>query len=81
LNNFNAFNLVDRTFLSPMRDLDIKDQKGLKVGKVLASQYNAGAVVMDMPRLYKNGIDAKYFVDGDKQIVMWQPAWLRLIDA
>jgi len=48
---------------------------------VLASQYNAGAVVMDMPRLYKNGIDAKYYVDGDKQIMMWQPAWLRLIDA
>jgi hypothetical protein len=34
-----------------------------------------------MPRLYKNGVDAKYFVDGDKQVVMWQPGWLQLQDA
>ena len=46
--------------------MDIKDSKGLKVGKVLGSQFNAGAVMIDMPRLYKNGIDAKYYIDGDK---------------
>jgi hypothetical protein len=73
--------LVNREFSHPMKDMDLKDQKGLKVGKILASQFNAGAVMVDMPRLYKNGINAKYYVDGDKQVVMWQPAWLRLQEA
>jgi hypothetical protein len=36
--------------------------------------------MVDMPRIYKNGVDAKYFLE-DKPIVLWQPAWLRLIEA
>ena len=58
--------LVDREFSHPLKDLEVKDHNGMKIGKILASQYNAGALIIDMPRLYKNGIDAKYFVDGDK---------------
>ena len=81
VNNFNALQLVDREFSHSLKDLEVKDQKGMKVGKILASQFNAGAMIIDMPRLYKNGIDAKYFVDGDKQVVMWQPGWLELQDA
>lgn len=60
--------------------MDIKDQKGTKVGKILGSQFNVGSVMVDMPRIYKNGVNAKYFLE-DQQIVMWQPAWLRLIEA
>ena len=36
--------------------------------------------MVDMPRIYKNGVNAKYFLE-DQPIVMWQPAWLRLIEA
>lgn len=80
--NFNALRFVDRDF-SPskaMQGMDIKDQKGTKVGKILGSQFNVGSVMVDMPRIYKNGVNAKYFLE-DQQIVMWQPAWLRLIEA
>lgn len=81
IHNFNALELIDRKFTTKMKDLDIKDHKGLKVGKILASQYNAGAAVMEMQRLYKNGIDGKYFVDGDKRVLLWQPGWMQLIEA
>lgn len=80
--NFNALRFVDRDF-SPskaMQGMDIKDQKGTRVGKILGSQFNVGSVMVDMPRIYKNGVNAKYFLE-DQQIVMWQPAWLRLIEA
>ena len=66
MEHFNSLQLVDRNFTHGLKDMDLKDHKGLKVGKILASQFNAGAVIIDMPRMYKNGVDGKYFIDGDK---------------
>ena len=37
VNNFNALQLVDREFSHSLKDLEVKDQKGMKVGKILAS--------------------------------------------
>ena len=37
LHNFNAMTLVNREFSHPMKDMDLKDHKGVKVGKILAS--------------------------------------------
>lgn len=37
LNNFNAMTLVNREFSHALKDLELKDHKGLKVGKILAS--------------------------------------------
>lgn len=63
-----------------MTGLEVKDQKGIKIGKILGSQFNMGTLLVDIPRLYKNGPDAKYYLD-DKQVIMWQPAWLKLQEA
>ena len=71
VHNFNALQMVDRGFNHSMKDLEVKDQKGMKVGKILGSQYNVGSLVADMPRLQKNGTGAKYFIDGDKQITIF----------
>lgn len=71
--------LFDRSFNEPMISKEIKDSKGIKVGKCLASQNNVGTAIFDMPRLYKNGTESEYFIDGRK-VIMWQPAWLKLID-
>ena len=46
-----------------MNGMEIKDSKGTKVGKILGSQYNIGSVMVDMPRIYKNGVNAKYFLE------------------
>jgi hypothetical protein len=37
LHNFNAMTLVNRDFSHVMKDMDLKDHKGVKVGKILAS--------------------------------------------
>ena len=37
LNNFNALAMVDRGFSHKMQDLEIKDHKGMKVGKIIGS--------------------------------------------
>jgi hypothetical protein len=38
LNNFNALRLVDRGFQgASLRGMEVKDHKGIKVGKILAS--------------------------------------------
>lgn len=77
---FDAFRFVDRSFERAMRDKDIKDGKGVKVGKILGSQYNVGTAVIDMPRLFKNGVDEKYFLE-DQPVMLWQPMWMKLLEA
>jgi hypothetical protein len=37
LNNFNAMQMVDRGYKGKLRDMEIKDGKGNRVGKVLGS--------------------------------------------
>ena len=78
---FNAFRFVDKNFKQSLRDVDVKDSKGMKVGKILGSQFNVGTAVIDMQRLYKNGVDAKYYIDGEKQVILWQPTWMKLLEA
>ena len=75
--NFNAIKFVDREFEKSVVGHEIKDSKGVKVGKVLGSQYNVGTVVMDIPKLYKNGAEGQYFLE-DRPVILWQPAWLKL---
>jgi len=75
--NFDVMSMIDRSFEVELVGQEIKDQKGGKIGKILGSQYNVGTAVFDLPRLFKNGVDAKYFL-GDKKVIMWQPVWLKL---
>ena len=63
---------------SMLNGQEIRDEKGHKMGKVLGSQYNLGTAMIDMQRLYKNGPDAKYFIE-DNQVVIWQAPWIKLI--
>lgn len=67
---FSPMRYVDRKFKESMAGQDIRDSKGHKVGKILGSSFNSGTVLVDIPRLYNNGIDAKYFLE-DKLIMMW----------
>ncbi len=69
---------LDRSFTDDMKGSDLRDSKGTKVGKVLAMQYNCGTALIDLPRIYKNGVNEKYFI-GDKRTILWQPPWLQLI--
>lgn len=78
--NFDATRFVDRSFEEGMTGLEVKDQKGIKIGKILGSQFNMGTLLVDIPRLFKNGPEAKYYLD-DKQVIIWQPAWLKLQEA
>lgn len=77
---FNPVRTIDRTFSTNLHGMDIKDSKGMKAGKILGSKFNCGTAVMDVPRLYKNGADMKYFINGELPVMMWQPPWLKLID-
>jgi|LauGreDrversion4_2_1035121.scaffolds.fasta_scaffold897153_1 hypothetical protein len=61
---------IDRDFESPLAGKEIKDHKGIKIGKILGSQYNTGTVMIELPKLYKNGRDARYFLE-DYPVIMW----------
>lgn len=78
--HFDTFRYVDRKFEHKLAEKEIKDSKGTKLGKILGSQFNIGTAVVDIPRLLKNGVNEKYFIE-DKQVTLWQPLWLKLIEA
>jgi hypothetical protein len=46
--------MADRSFDINVVGEEIKDSKGKKVGKVIASQYNSGIMMVDIEKLSKN---------------------------
>ncbi|CDW76044.1 aminomethyl transferase [Stylonychia lemnae] len=78
-NMFAPLRNKDDQFTEDLTGLEIKDEKGGKIGKILASQYNAGVAMIDLLKLYNQKQNAKFFLN-DRRVMLWQPTWLKLYD-
>ena len=76
--DFNPIHSLDRGFDLSLQGEMIRDQKGRKLGKVLASQCNVGIALVDLERMSKNGQDHTYKLT-EHQAHLWQPAWMKIL--
>ena len=76
---FSPLRNKDASYTHDIIGQEIKDEKGGKIGKILAQQYNAGVAIIDLPRLYKQKQNALYYIN-DKKCIIWQPTWLKLYE-
>ena len=75
--DFSPLDLVDLGFDEELKGQDIKDSKGKKLGKVLASRNNLGIALVDIMRLNSNGAGHEYTLDGHRSL-LWQPVWMNV---
>jgi len=76
IENFTPASHVDTGFNVDLKDKEILDVKGKKLGKIISSAKNVGIALVDLNRLNKNGPNHEYFVMGDFRTYLWQPVWL-----
>lgn len=74
--NFAPASEIDQGFNVELKGEIIKDQKGRKLGKVLASSKNMGVALVDLDRLNSNGANHEYKLLNDFRTYLWQPVWL-----
>ena len=75
LQNIDPFRYIDRGFDLDIEGQSILDQKGKKVGKVIAHELNMGVALVDMPKIEVNGPKHKYSL-AEHRVVMWSPLWM-----
>ena len=63
-NHFSPLEMVDTGFDENLASTEIKDAKGKKLGKVLASANNLGVALVDLARLNANGVNHEYTLEG-----------------
>ena len=63
-NHFSPLEMVDTGFDEDLANTEIKDAKGKKLGKVLASANNLGIALVDLARLNANGVNHEYTLEG-----------------
>mmetsp|Transcript_13914 Transcript_13914/g.18989 ORF Transcript_13914/g.18989 Transcript_13914/m.18989 type:complete len:94 (+) Transcript_13914:906-1187(+) len=67
--------MIDTGFDEALKGMEIKDSKGRKLGKILASENNIGVALVDLARLNQNGANHEYTVEGQRTL-LWQPVWM-----
>ena len=61
--------LIDQGFDEELKGKEIRDAKGKKLGKVLASRHNLGVALVDLGRLNMNGPKHEYSVEGMRSLL------------
>ena len=62
---------VDPGFNISLKNEEIKDSKGKKLGKIIASEKNMGIALIDVNRLNKNGQNHEYKTLHDFRTYLW----------
>ena len=62
---------VDSGFNISLKGEEIKDAKGKKLGKIIASEKNMGIALVDVNRLNKNGQNHEYKTLHDFRTYLW----------
>lgn len=75
VDSFDPATYADEEFDINIKGLEIRDQKGKKLGKVLAQEKNIGIAMVDLNKLNKNGANHEYKLEGFRTY-LWQPEWL-----
>jgi len=73
--HFSPLEMIDTGFDEALKGMEIKDSKGRKLGKILASENNIGVALVDLARLNQNGANHEYTVEGQRTL-LWQPVWM-----
>ena len=73
--NFSPMRLIDQGFDLELKGTEIKDAKGKRLGKVIASNKNLGIAMVDLSRLNQNGAQQEFTLEGQKTL-LWQPVWM-----
>ena len=68
--NFDPYVMHDSGFDLDLKGENIVDEKGKKLGKVLANSTNMGVALVDLTKLSKNGSNHKYSV-ADHRAFIW----------
>ena len=69
--------LTDVGFDIDLKGSELKDSKGKKVGKVIASRHNMGIALVDLLRLNAVGSEHEFTLDGHRTL-LWQPVWMHI---
>ena len=67
--------LIDQGFDLELKGTEIKDAKGKRLGRVIASNKNLGIAMVDLSRLNQNGAQQEFTLEGQKTL-LWQPVWM-----
>ena len=62
--NFSPLEMVDTGYDEVLQGNEVRDSKGKKLGKVLASHNNLGIALVDLARLNQNGPEHEYQIEG-----------------
>lgn len=74
--NFTPASYIDSGFNIDLKNQEIIDAKGKKLGKVISSEKNIGIALVDLNRLNNNGPNHEYKLMSDFRTYLWQPVWL-----
>ena len=77
MEGFSPLRMSNRKFDLDLAGEEIKNDKGKRIGKVIASTYNAGTAMIDITKITDNSPSAVYKLS-DYRVLIWQPAWLDL---
>ena len=76
MENFIPSSYIDIGFDIKLKNEEIKDSKGKKLGKVISAEKNMGLALVDLNRLNLNGPNHEYRILNDFRTFLWQPIWL-----
>lgn len=64
VDNFSPMRLIDQGFDLELKGTEIKDAKGKRLGRVIASNKNLGIAMVDLSRLNQNGAQQEFTLEG-----------------
>lgn len=78
VDDFSPLNMIDEGFDEDLAGQEIKDSKGKRLGKILASRKNLGIAVVDLMKMGgQDGQRETFTVEGQRTL-LWQPVWMNV---